>query len=96
MVCLISLSDYYIGLDAGSHVPAGEQNFCCWRTFLQVKGCTVQVHLLNKLSNIFLVKSLETFPFSARKSRVKRVRESLESSLKRRIELIESYARVCY
>ncbi|XP_031130460.1 uncharacterized protein LOC116032167 [Ipomoea triloba] len=32
--------------------------------------------------------------YSARKSRVKRVRESLESSLKKRIELIESYARI--
>lgn len=31
---------------------------------------------------------------SARKSRVKKVREGLESSLKSRIELIESYARV--
>ncbi|OIT39814.1 PREDICTED: uncharacterized protein LOC109237621 [Nicotiana attenuata] len=32
--------------------------------------------------------------YRARKSRVKRVRESLESSLRRRIELIESYARI--
>lgn len=33
--------------------------------------------------------------FSARRSRVKRVRESVENSLRGRIELIESYARVC-
>ncbi|KAK4373895.1 hypothetical protein RND71_004572 [Anisodus tanguticus] len=32
--------------------------------------------------------------YRARRSRVKRVRESLESSLRRRIELIESYARI--
>ncbi|KAL3844472.1 hypothetical protein ACJIZ3_001875 [Penstemon smallii] len=32
--------------------------------------------------------------YRARRSRVKRVRESLESSLKNRIELIESYARI--
>ncbi|RWW26054.1 hypothetical protein BHE74_00028939 [Ensete ventricosum] len=34
------------------------------------------------------------FLFSARRSRVKRVRKSLESSLLARIELIESYAKV--
>ena len=33
--------------------------------------------------------------FSARRSRIKRVREGLENSLRGRIELIDSYARVC-
>lgn len=36
------------------------------------------------------------FDSRARRSRVKRVRESIENSLGRTIELIESYARVCY
>ena len=35
-----------------------------------------------------------TSVFSARRSRVKRVRESLENSLLARIELIDSYAKV--
>ncbi|RVW43135.1 hypothetical protein CK203_078716 [Vitis vinifera] len=35
-----------------------------------------------------------SFVFSARKSRVKKVREGLENSLKGRIELIDSYARI--
>jgi hypothetical protein len=36
-MAVICLNVACIGMDVGSDVSTGEQNFCCWRTFLSVK-----------------------------------------------------------
>ena len=58
--------------------------------------CQGDVLLLETEKNMYSSIHLNAFcDSSARQARVKRVREGLKSSLKSRIELIESYAKVC-
>lgn len=54
--------------------------------------------VIAEVKTFLLVDSLCVcvFKYSARRNKVKRVREGLENSLKGRIELIESYAKVCF